>query len=271
MIILGGAKHVSSYAYFIATEEPDYQEDPDDYFRFTEGDPDNDIKHKTEFYLNKSTWDAQYYGTVYGNLLFISWYDMYTNSCEPGGDTYSYMMAPLNVGHWYNNWMFWVPIGVLAYGYNDFIENNEVFYNLGTGLTEDRLRRDSFSKYYLVGAGEEMLFRGTIQHWLNGLYRNSWGFSPNAARHLAVWSGAAIFGAAHTGQGLSASAGPAFAMGGYFGYTYQPNVDEFDLTTAIAVHAWWDLMIVYMYLNHAEFTETNEKVSVPLFNVAFRF
>ena len=123
----------------------------------------------------------------------------------------------------------------------------------------------------MVGVGEEIFFRGGLQTTFFEMYKGTFGMGEGGARHAAVWTAAATFGLAHNGQGFTASPPAATAMGAYLGYVYMPGGSVRDLHTAIAIHAWWDIIIAYAYLNHAKFLETEEDVRIPLANIAFQF
>ncbi|MCP4757347.1 MAG: hypothetical protein GY866_41330, partial [Proteobacteria bacterium] len=82
----------------------------------------------------------------------------------------------------------------------------------------------------------------------------------------------AVFAAAHDGSGFTASPLGAFLFGIYEGYfVYHPTLDQFDLTTAIALHAWWDILFTYLVLNKADFDESQAKIKIPIFSVGFTY
>ncbi|MDX2471575.1 MAG: CPBP family intramembrane metalloprotease [SAR324 cluster bacterium] len=270
MLLFGGGRRLASFQYYKAIDEDGYQEDPDTVYDITT-DEDTGIT-TSNVYINEPTWRANYYGTISSDLWMMSVGDLYINACEPSTESYSLIVAPFRFDHFYNNWMFYPPILLVAASYASFDKYSIVNYNLGQGLTEERIKNDSFSKYYLVGVGEEMLFRGTIQESFYQMYTQSFGWSPSAARHWSIFSGAAVFGLAHSGQGFTANPAAAFGFGVYEGYVYHPETgDDRDLITAIAIHSWWDLIVTYAYLHHANYTESTEQVEVPLAKVYFRF
>lgn len=272
MALFGGGRWIAYNHYFDAIESENYQDDPNEIYRNSEvEDAEGNKKTKTEIFMNKETWNANLYATYYSDVGLISMWDMYENNCQKNSDVYGVMMSPWRIDHFYNKWYFWVPIGLLAYNYATFNESQIIEYNLYNGLTQDDLRRDSFPLYYTVGVAEETFFRGVIQNYFYHSMINEFGWSPETSRHAAVWSAAAVFGMAHNGAGFSANSSAAFLMGAYFGYVYQPSVDEFDLTTAIALHAWWDIMVAYTIINHASYFESEEPIQVPIASVAFGF
>lgn len=270
-IILGGARWMSAIKYGEAVESDYYQEDVDDIYDTINADDSGSGKTETTVTLTKETWQANYYGSLYTNLLFTTWGDLYQNRCEPNTETYSLMLSPFRFDHFYKKWQFWLPVAIALGSYSTFDDSSTVDYYLSRGLTESSIKRDSFSQYYMVGVGEEMFFRGTLQNYLFETFSKDWGISPGFSRHLSVLTGSAIFAAAHTGSGFTANPAVAFVFGVYEGYVYHPSLEEFDLMTAIAIHSWWDLLITYSILNHAEFTESQAQVEVPLFKIGFRF
>lgn len=285
-IVLGGSRWYFSGKQYRASEEEDYEDDPDKIYESEDAEDSESGKDETQIYLNRSTWDANYYGSLNFNLLLTTWGDLYQNDCKPNTQTYSYMLSPFRIDHFYDNWMFWLPILVAAGSYQTFADNNKVDYYLEKGLTEQDLKRDSFSQYYAVGIGEEMFFRGTVQHYFFETFKQDFSFSPESSRHLSIASASIVFAAAHSGAGFTANPAQAFLFGLYEGYVYHPSVEEFDLMTAIAIHAWWDLLIAYAILNNAEYHEDQEDVydeesranaslnsrtRYPLLTIAFMF
>ena len=269
-IILGGARWIASNQVLLALESPNYQEDPEDIYTTVEAEDSESGKTETTVTLNKETWNVQFYGNLYGNLLFTTWGDLYQNSCQPNTETYSLMLSPFRFDHFYKKWQFWVPMAILASNYTYFSEFSKVEYRLGTGLTKDDLMRETFPQYYMVGVGEEMLFRGTIQHFFFESFKNTWDLSPSLSRYLSIFGASTVFAAAHSGTGFTADFATAFAFGVYEGFVYHTSLEEFDLMTAIAIHAWWDIIVSYTILTHSDFSK-NQNAEIPILKIAFRF
>ncbi|MCP4752824.1 MAG: CPBP family intramembrane metalloprotease, partial [Proteobacteria bacterium] len=236
--VLGGTRWIAGNKAYNAYESDYYQDDADDIYKTVEKKDSLIGKQETRIYMNKETWTVQYYGSIDFNLLMTTWGDLYRHGCRPNREIYSLMLSPLRFDLFYDKWAFWVPI-VFLLGNNTILadsDDEKVTYYLKRGLTESDLRNDSFSKYYLVGVGEEMFFRGTVQHYFFSLFKDTWGFSPSASRHFSVLGASAVFAAAHDGSGFTASPLGAFLFGIYEGYfVYHPTLDQFDLTTAIAL------------------------------------
>ncbi len=276
-IVFGSSRLITSSLAYSSYDSVYYQDDPDDIYQTVDGAETESGKTEIRIYLNKETWDANYYSSLNFNLLLISWGDLYQHSCKPNTETYDLMLSPFRFDHFYKKWEFWVPIGMLIANYAYFYDasatdsDTRVRYFLNRGLTESDLRRDSLPKYYLVGVGEEMFFRGTVQHYFFETMKDSWGVSPSTSRHLSIAAASAIFAAGHDGNGFTANSFYAFMFGVYEGYVYHPSLESFDLVTAIAIHAWWDILVTYTILNNAEFTESQAKVQIPLLSIGFRY
>jgi hypothetical protein len=276
-IVFGASRQITSSLAYSSYDSVYYQDNPNEIYQTVAGTETESGKTETHVYLNKETWDANYYSSLNFNLLLISWGDLYQHSCKPNTETYDLMLSPFRFDHFYKKWTFWVPIGMLianyAYSHEASATDSEtrVRYFLNRGLKASDLRRDSFPQYYLVGVGEEMFFRGTVQHYFFETLKESWGVSPSASRHLSIAAASAVFAAGHDGNGFTANPLYAFLFGMYEGYVYHPAVESFDLVTAIAIHAWWDILVTYTILNNAEFTESNAKVQVPLLSIGFRY
>ena len=270
-IVFGGMRLYTGYKASEAFNSEYYQDDPDDIYETVDADESESGKDEIRVTLNKETWDAHYFSNLYGNLLFVTWGDLYQHSCQENTETYSLLFSPFRFDHFYNKWQFWLPILVLAGNYQSYDDNTMVEYYLKRGLTKDKINRDTFPQYYMVGVGEEMFFRGVVQHYFFESLRDFWKFSPSASRHLSILGASAVFAAAHTGTGFTASPATAFLFGLYEGYVYHPSLEEFDLITAIAIHSWWDLIVSYTILNHATYKEFHSDVQVPLFRIGFNF
>lgn len=208
-------------------------------------------------YYNKETWEKNRNLGAYMNLGLISFWDLHTNDCQLNNSGYAILGAPLQFKHFYKNWGFWLPLGLLAaLPYDKKIE-----YHLGTGLKKDQLYKDTAPTMYLVGIAEEAFFRGVVHKSFYAWYLDNWQLSKHASRWTALFSSATIFSVAHNGAGNTANMGGAFLFGLYFGYLYHPSANaDFDIITPAALHSWWNTMVAYQSLNHAKFYETDERV-----------
>lgn len=269
--VFGSARLYTGYKALKAYDSEYYQEDPDDIYEYTPAEESESGKDETTVTMTKETWEANFYGSLYTNLLFVTWGDLYQFSCQENTETYSLLLSPFRFDHFYKKWQFWVPISIVLAGYLTFDDSSIVKYRLQRGLTERQIYNESFPKYYMVGVGEEMFFRGVVQHYFFESLRDYWEVSPWASRHLSIVGASAVFAAAHSGAGFTASPATAFLFGIYEGYVYHPSIEEFDLITAIAIHAWWDLIVTYAIINNAEFEEYKSEVQFPIMKIGFKF
>ena len=270
--IFGGLKWYSSFQYLDAASSDFYQEDADDIYQFRDAEDSESGKNEVQIYMNKETWDVNFHRGIYSNLTLISFWDLYEHSCEkdPKGEVYQYSAAPFAFNKFYKKWQFWLPIGIALSSYANFEDNNQVDWYLYRGLTKSQIQRESFPLYYSVGVAEELFFRGVIQDAFFNYYKKN--YSAAVARHLGVFSASLVFGAAHSGAGFSANSGFAFLYGVYLGYVYQPSTKEFDLTTAIAIHSWWDIIVAYAIINNANFhDEEGNAPPLPILQFNFNF
>lgn len=276
-IVFGTTRMIASGMAYESYNSKYYQDDSDDIYQTVDKDDSASGKEETHIYMNRETWNADFYNSLNFNLLLTTWGDLYQHSCKPNTETYDLMLSPFRLDHFYKKWVFWVPMAFLVANYayqagNSGDESDtQVKYYLRRGLTESDLMRDSFPKYYMVGVGEEMFFRGTLQHYFFETMRDSWGFSPSVSRHMSIMGASAIFAAGHDGSGFTANSAWAFLFGVYEGYVYHPSLQSFDLMTAIAIHAWWDILVTYTVLHNADFTEEQAKVKIPLLSIGFRY
>ncbi len=270
-IFLGGARWIASNHVYVALDSGYYQDDSDEIYKYIDADESESGKYETKVYLNKETWTGRYYSSMYADLLLTTWGDLYQHGCRPNTETYSLMLSPFRVNHFYNKWAFWVPLAFLVGNSIYFSGESQVDFYLKRGLKSSDLEKDSFSQLYMVGVGEEMFFRGTVQHYFFELMKDSWDFSPFLSRHLSVVGASAVFAAAHDGAGFSTNPFGAFLFGIYEGYfIYHPSLNEFDLTTAIALHSWWDIIVAYSIFNNADFHES-QNIRIPIFSIGFEY
>jgi len=271
MAVIGGGRWAADRKYYKLIEEPDYQKKSTDIYVTVDAEKSPSGKAETDVYLNKSTYEAGFYGSLSGNLWMISLGDLYRNNCESSNETLKLSFSPLRFDHFYDNWMFWLPVAVLAANNATYGDTNISRYHLGNGLKEKQLKEDGWKQYYMVGFGEEMFFRGTVMQSMYSGLTGGMHFSAGGARHLSVVGSSAVFAVAHNGAGFTATPAIAFASGVYLGYAYMPNPGEEDLMTAIAIHSWWDIMVSYTILNNSTYTSSDSKVEIPLLSFAGQF
>jgi membrane protease YdiL (CAAX protease family) len=271
-LIFGGARWASANKYYTYSESPDYQEEVDQIYRETEL---SDEKTQLDIYYSRETFYANAHSSIYGNLTFLTIYDLYDGGCEENTKTYGLLAAPFRLDLWGGELTFWAPTVYIS---AVPLDDREVIYHVDEDLSRDEMLRMSFLQYQLVGIGEEVLFRGVIQRSLFNAFDGV--FSSNVARWTSIVLGAGVFGAAHSGAGLSANSGSAFVAGLYLGYVYHPEPGTYDLEQAIAIHSWWDTILMHRTITGARFKERQPgedglnpvlQASYPLFGFTYRF
>lgn len=259
-IAFGGTRHILLYQYFLNARQPDFQQKTDEIYH-TDSDGATTIHwHRSSFYGNSA---AQ----MYQNLTFTTIYDLYDEKCEPNPKTYQTFLAPYRVDHFGKNPAFWLPLGYLAVSMN-LPSDSETRYTTHNDLKRQEMMAVSYVNYQLVGVGEELLFRGVVQRSFYNLF-STW-LSPQRARWSAIVAGAGVFGLAHNGEGGSALPAVAFVGGMYLGWLYHHSDGSFDITTPIALHSWWDTLLVEESLASSRFKKIGAIPSlysrqIPLF------
>lgn len=112
--------------------------------------------------------------------------------------------------------------------------------------------------FYMVGIGEESVFRGIVQTTLEEKWGPTWG-----------WLGAsAIFGAAHilnnptSLRAASTQAVATAAIGSYLGWIY--DHDGHDLTADTFMHCWYDFLVgSTLFLSDPKHQPFSASLSVP--------
>lgn len=269
--ILGGLRWYSREEALKSINSEFYQRNTDQVYVSTKS-----AREKTNLIIsmNQETWNAEHYSRINFNTALISIWDLYEHSCErdPKKEVYKYSLAPFSFGKFYNNWKFWLPVGIRVLGYASFKGSYKIDWYTYRGLTKSQIQRDAFVQQSTTGMAEEMLFRGVIQKELFELYRDTFGISAKASRHLGIFSSALLFGSAHSGTGFSADKSTSFLYGLYQGYVYQPSTQEYDLTTAIAIHSWWNILAYFTIVNNADFHEEDGNApAFPIFAINASF
>ena len=274
MLVLGGSRWIALNNYLKYSSSSDYEEQFNKIYKKTELADD---KKQHDFFYSRETYFANAYLSMYGNLTYVTFHDLYETGCEKNSKTFGLMLSPFRVWEYADEWTFWVPT-VWASAVS--LDSDLVTYHVDNDLSKNEIINTSFLQYQLVGVGEEMLFRGLIQQSLFDLF--SMGFSKGYSRWGSIITASAIFGVAHTGTGFTASPEIAFAAGIYLGMVYHPADGDFDLTQPIAIHSWWDTFLEHRRLRDAKFVErkTGENAqnytlqasrTYPLFGFNYRF
>ena len=247
MLVLGGSRWIVLNKYWQNSSSSDYEQYFNKIYKETELADD---KKQHDFFYSRETYYANVYLSMYGNLTFATFYDLYETGCEKNSSTFGLMLSPFQVWEYADEWTFWVPT---IWASTVSLDSDLVTYHVDNDLSKNEIINTSFLQYQLVGVGEEMLFRGVIQKSLFNLF--SMGFSKSPSRWGSIITASAIFGAVHSGAGFTASPGVAFVAGIYLGMVYHPAEGNFDLTQPIAIHSWWDTILEHRRLKDAKFVE----------------
>ena len=251
MFVLGGARWMSLNKYVSYMSDDDYEESYERIYKKTNIEED---KQQHDFFYSKETFYANSYLSIYGDLTFVTFYDLYDAGCKYNSETYGLMLSPFKIWEYSNELTFWGPT---IWAASVPLESEKVIYHLDSDLSQKEMINMSFLQYQLVGVGEEMLFRGVIQQSLFKLLTEG-GVGKSISRWGSILAASAVFGAAHSGRGFSATPGIAFAAGVYLGWVYHPADGNFDLTQPIAIHSWWDTILERRRLNRAKYVERKD-------------
>jgi len=262
MLVLGGSRWIAINKYWHYSSSDDYEQ----YFNkiYKKTDLADDQKQHDYFY-SRETYYANVYLSMYGNLTFVSFYDLYETGCEKNSQTFGLMLSPFQVWEYADEWTFWIPT---IWASTVSLDSDLVTYHVDNDLSKNEIINTSFLQYQLVGVGEEMLFRGVIQKSLFNLF--STGVSKGYSRWGSIITASAIFGAAHSGAGFTASPEIAFVAGMYLGMVFHPADGDFDLTQSIAIHSWWDTILAHRRLKDAKFVERKSGENALNYNLQER-
>ncbi len=228
--VFGSARWVAKVKKSELQENDDFQEDILSLEYQETGDDEN--PGRTHGFLNRSTMNFDAYDNFDVKIGWGTGWDIYAHDCQNSPEVYDVIASPFDIGHWYDNWMVWTGLAVVIYSGM----NSDEYLHLGGGATrEEYLQGQVFSSLIANGFGEEALFRG-------GLQKSLFDWSGN--RHVAIWTSNVVFGLAHQTHNTQDKIGAAL-IGVYFGYIYQPNEQEYDLKSAVALHGWWNFILNY--------------------------
>lgn len=107
------------------------------------------------------------------------------------------------------------------------------------------MKRSGYMNFYTgvlsfnAGVSEEAFFRGFINHYL----------IHKVGLELGILSSSLIFGAAHLGNSLGNAIFATF-FGAYLGYLHYK--ENWDIRQGIAIHFWWDVIIIASTLRYTK-------------------
>ena len=164
MLVLGGSRWIVLNGYWKNSNSSDYEQYFTNIYKETELADD---KKQHDFFYSRETYYANVYLSMYGNLTFATFYDLYETGCEKNSSTFGLMLSPFQLWKYADELTFWVPT---IWASTVSLDSDLVIYHVDNDLSKNEIINTSFLQYQLVGVGEEMLFRGVIQKSLFNLF-----------------------------------------------------------------------------------------------------
>ncbi|HEX7926185.1 MAG TPA: CPBP family intramembrane glutamic endopeptidase [bacterium] len=249
-----GLYFVLARQYLILLDKPDYLE------------PKDRVDSKNFFIdINKTTFEADLYGTALTDLTFYSAFAAYRDARQAISNTGYNTPAPresltdLAIAPY--RWEYlqrpttFIPLLVALYSAVSPATDDRYLYRPDRTITRNTLRNGAFVQSEMVGVGEEAFFRGFLNNGLSDSLGENWGLATSSL----------IFGLAHEGIGSQASIAQASLFGAYLGWLQQRN--NYDIGEGVAIHFWWDFLVMLGMLKE----RTNKSQEVQLLNVSLRF
>jgi len=174
MLVLGGSRWMAINKYTSYSSSDDYENYYNKIYKKTEF---SDDKNQHDYFYSRETYFANAYLSMYGNLTFVTFYDLYETGCEKNTETFGMMLAPFQVWEFGDELTF---LGPTIWASTVSLDTDKLTYHVDQDLSKTEMINLSFLQYQLVGVGEEMLFRGLIQQSLFKLYSS--GLSKGLAR-----------------------------------------------------------------------------------------
>ena len=210
---------------------------------------------------NKTTADADTMNTIATNTFFYSFYSTYRDA-QIGSSATKFnsfkqlAKAPIN-WNLFSDPYVWAPLGALMTislfakqpDEDQRIKNKNYRYQLTDNSQASDYYHNSIIDSVAIGIGEEVLFRGVINHYAINKY-GYWG---------GLIGSSLLFGLAHMGDGFQASPLAASAAGFYFGHIHYNN--NYDLQKTVALHTWWD-GIVFLK-NYSDSKKAQFAINIP--------
>lgn len=240
--------------YIILTDKPEYLK------------PKERVdSHDNFININRTTFDADLYGTALTDLTFYSAFAAYRDARNARNNRGYATPAPTeSVGDLAISPFRWeylsrpttfIPLAAALYYATTPATDQRYVYKPDRTITRDTLRKGVFVQSEMVAVGEESFFRGFINNGLSDSLGEGWG----------LFLSSAIFGLAHEGIGGQATAGQATLFGLYLGWIQQRN--DYDIREGVAIHFWWDFLVSLGMLQQRK-DKTQE---IQLLHVNWRF
>jgi hypothetical protein len=240
--------------YVILTDKPEYLEP-------------TDRVDSRNFYIrtNKTTFEADLYGTALTDLTFYSAFAAYRDARNAMGNAGYDTPAPkesvteLAVAPY--RWEYlrrpttFIPVAAALYFALTPATDERYLFKPDRTITRSTIRNGVFLQSEMVGVGEEAFFRGFLNNGLSDSLGANWGLVTSSA----------VFGLAHEGVGSQASIAQAMLFGLYLGWLQQRN--SYDIREGVAIHFWWDFLVSLGMLKE----RGDKKQEVQLLHVNWRF
>lgn len=246
--------NIAAYNYFKLAEDPNYilPEDRDD-------------ETTNTYAINRTTFMADFYGTMTNATMFYSSFGAYRDARMAGNKQAEYttpapqeslgdlMLSPFNLDFLTRPGTY-IPLLLPLYMALTPADPEQWVYLPDNTITRDELRKGYFFQHQMVALGEEAFFRGVLNNGFSDWMGEGWGLMASSA----------VFGLAHTGNAGSAGAGTATLFGLYLGYLQQDN--EYAIGQGVALHYWWNFLVTLALLK-----ERDNLPPVQLVDIQFRF
>jgi hypothetical protein len=240
--------------YIILTEQPEYLDRRDR------------VDSRNYFIeINKTSFEADLYGSALTNLTFYSAYAAYRDARNARNNEGYTTPAPreslgdLAIAPY--RWEYlrrpttFIPIAAALYFALTPPDDDRYVYQPDRTVTRDTLRKGALVQSEMVGVGEEAFFRGFLNNGLSDSLGPGWGLVTSSA----------IFGLAHEGVGNQATIAQAMLFGLYLGWLQQRN--DYDIGEGVAIHFWWNFLVSLGTLKERRAKEQE----VQLLHVTWRF
>ncbi len=249
-----GFYFVLANQYFLQIDKPDYLK------------PKDQVDSRRNLInINRTTFDADLYGTALTDLTFYSAFAAYRDARNarnnagyatpaPTESAVDLAVAPFRWEYLRRPTTF-LPLAAALYYAATPATDQRYIYHPDRTITRDTLRKGAFVQSEMVAIGEESFFRGFINNGLSDSLGEGWGLLLSSA----------FFGLAHEGIGGQASAGQATLFGLYLGWLQQLN--NYDFREGVTIHFWWDFLVSLGMLQQRK----DKNQEIQLLQVNWRF
>jgi hypothetical protein len=214
--------------YLTLTGEPDYIK------------PGDRTDRKRNITINRTSFEADLYGTALTDLSLYSAYGAYRDARQQAGNRGYATPAPqetlAQAASAPFQWEYlqrpttWLPVLVALAAAASPPTGASYLYRPQGGLTRDEMAYGFAGEFEMVAVGEESFFRGLLNNGFSSAFGENWGLASSSA----------VFGLAHAGVGAQATPLAATLFGGYLGWLHQRN--DYDIREGVAIHFWWDFL-----------------------------